>query len=229
MIDIIPVPGCSAPTVCIPAFGFFINQLSMMKYLTIFSPMALIRGNKANRTVPMDTVIPKDKLGHPPAGGLDRFKSGFRIVRPIFTRSKKSLRIGIVIADSRPTERSHNPQRFELGVECRSFLGRTIVRMQHKRLEQTPLGQNSLVNEGGRIAGTFPVKHLPSDDFSAEHIHDHVKVKKHAANGSGQPRNIPRPNLVGTSCTKSLRRSAFSRFLAAAPMVLFIDLVKNSV
>ena len=101
--------------------------------------------------------------------------------------------------------------------------------MQHQRLEDTSFCQNSLVNKTGCIAGTLPIKHLPSDNFPTEHIHNHIKIKEHAVNGSGQPRNIPRPNLVRAGGTKSLGWHAFSRFLTAAPMVLFVGLVKNPV
>jgi hypothetical protein len=229
MIDVIPVPGFSAPAVCISAFSLLINKLPVMKDLTIFAPMALIRGDKSNRTVPMDIVIPINKLGYPLTGVLDRFKSKFRIVRPIFARSKKRFRIRVVIADSRPAERSHNPKRFEFGIERRAFLGRTIVRMKHKRLERTTLCQNSLVNETGRITGTFPVKHLPPNNFSAEHVHNHIKVKEHTPDGTGHPRNIPAPDLVRPGCTKPLRWHVFSRLPATTPMVLLVSFVKDPV
>ncbi len=98
MVDIIPISGCSAPAVTVLTFRLFINHLPLLKNLDVFSPMPLIRGDKTNRTVPMDIVIPLNKLAHPAAGILDFFKSAFRIVRTVFARSKKRFRIGIVIA-----------------------------------------------------------------------------------------------------------------------------------
>ena len=136
MIDVRPVSGYSAPAVFIPAFGFFINYFPVLKNLKIFSPMPLIRGDKPNRTMQMNIVIPENKLIRPTARILDCFKSRSWIARPIFARSKKRFRIGVVVADSRPAERSHDPQRFKFGIERGSLLGRTIVRMQHKRFEE---------------------------------------------------------------------------------------------
>ena len=166
MINVIPVPGFSAPAVCIPAFRFFINYLPLLKYLTIFPLMPLIRGDKSNRTMSMNIVIPQNKLTHPVARLLDRFKSGFGIVRTIFARSKKRFRVGVVVADSRPAERRHDPQQFKFGIKGKAFLRRTIIRMQHQRFEDTSFRQNGLVNKTARVAGAFPIKHLPARQFS---------------------------------------------------------------
>lgn len=162
MINVVPVSGFSAPAVAIPASGLFVNQLPLQKNLTIFSPVPLIRGDKLNRAVPMNLVIPKHKLTHPVTRCLNVFKAGLGIARTIFTRSKKRLRIGVVVADARPAERLCDPQRFKLGIEGKAFLRGSIIRMQHQRLEDAPFSQDNLVNKAGLRCWSFPDQTPPS-------------------------------------------------------------------
>ena len=123
MIDIIPVSGSSAPSVTITGFGFFINLAPALKYLKIFTLVPLTGGDEANRAVSMDLIVPVNKLSHPASSILNAFESVLRVIRSVLTRSKKCLRIRVVIADMWPAERGHDSQGLQFGVKRKALLG----------------------------------------------------------------------------------------------------------
>jgi hypothetical protein len=139
MIDIIPVSGSPAPSVTIKAFGYSIHLAPVLKYLKIFALMPLTGGDKANRAVSMDLIVPAYKLSHPASGTLNAFKSALRVIRPVFTRSEKCLRIRVVIADMRSAERGHDSQGLQFGVKRKALLGYTLSYLLRNPSHRFPL------------------------------------------------------------------------------------------
>jgi hypothetical protein len=93
--------------------------------------MALRRGYKMNRAVPVIMVIPTDKTQNPFAGILNGFEAISRISRTIFARSEQRFRIWIVVAHAGSTVRGNDTQILHFGNQGSAFLCRTVMRGLH--------------------------------------------------------------------------------------------------
>ena len=106
--------------------------------------------------VPVIMIIPADKTQDPFTGILNGCKAISRVIRTIFTCSEQRFRIWIVIAHAGPAVRGNDTQILHLGNQSKALLRRTVIRMQHRWIDQAAFGPYSFLDEDGCIFGVFP-------------------------------------------------------------------------
>jgi hypothetical protein len=72
----------------------------------------------------------------PITGILNGCKAISRVIRTIFTRSEQRFRIWIVIAHAGSAVRGNDTQILHLSNHSKALLRRTVIRMQHRRIDK---------------------------------------------------------------------------------------------
>ena len=100
MVDVIPVPNTTAPTLRMPLSDRMINISTFLENLSVLSIVPLAGRDISDGTMPVFIIIPVDKELHPASGQFKSFKTFGRIVRTILACTKQRFGIRIVIADT---------------------------------------------------------------------------------------------------------------------------------
>jgi hypothetical protein len=89
--------------------------------------MSVDWSNETDGAVKMLVVVPTDEVPHPTLRFFKALEWLFWVERTILERSKERLREGIVIADTRSSERRDDAQTLKRGYHRRALHWRAIV------------------------------------------------------------------------------------------------------
>lgn len=142
--------------------------------------MAVIRSDKADRTVQVHSVVPQDKIINPGLCLLNAFKGFRRVARAVFHGPEKRLGIGVVIADTGPGERCGDAQFVQSRHHGGDFHRTAIVRMQNQSFGQHIVDETGFGKQPGTVLHGLFGKDLGGHDLPAPDINYHVEVIKYA-------------------------------------------------
>ena len=161
----------------------------MLEKVPVLSPMPLGRRHEFESAMPVMIVVPPHKGRHPLSSFLQGVEGPIhRIVRAVLHRLEERLRVGVVVADGRTSERGTNPQFLKHAEHGGSFHRGAIVRMQNDPGRVTSLGlpKHGLFEGVRRMVGGFAGPDLPSDDLPAVEIQKEVEIEKLPLDQRGQ-------------------------------------------
>jgi len=171
--------------------GLLIHHVASGKERRVLPGMPRGRRDKLDATVAMLVVVPAHERQDPRPGGLQRGKPLGRICRPVFTGPEESFRERIVIADSWPTVRGHDPQALQRGAERRPFHWAAVVGMQDQRLQEPSVRHDRPVHDRRGMLAGFLFEDLPADDLATIEIENQIEVEEQAFDRARQPCDIP--------------------------------------
>ena len=105
-----PAADASAPACWIGQAGFLIDLGSLLANGLGGSTVALVGRDEFDAALTVPVVVPVDKGRYPLARLRFAGKWPIGVLGPVFDRSEQGFRVGVVVADARPRERSQHSQ-----------------------------------------------------------------------------------------------------------------------
>jgi hypothetical protein len=153
--------------------------------LGVVAGMTFSGRDEADPAVAVFLVIPADEALHPVPRNRQSGEAIHRVSRHVFAGAKQRLRVGIVVADARPTERGLDIHVAEFFQKRRRLECTAVIGMQHERLLDHMLGQDRTFENALRIVCRLTQKDLPADDLAAEDVDDHHQIVVGSLDRSG--------------------------------------------
>ena len=164
--------------------------------------MALVGRDEFDAAVAVPVVVPVDKSRYPLARLRFAGKRPIGVVGPVFDRSEQGFRVGVVVADARPRERSQHSQFLQPALQRGRSHGIAVIGMEDQwrlvalltakaagaavaLLEAGPLHQIS------RDLRRLHLSHIPGHHLSAPDIDHQVEVQPHTPHRGRQIGEIP--------------------------------------
>ena len=179
-----------------PLTGLFVQLGSLAADRNGLAAMALIGIHEPDAAVAVLVVVPVHECTGPGAGFFHAVEWPPGVVRPVFHGAEQRLRVGVVIADTRPGERPQNAQLLQPGFQGGRSHGIAVVGMEDQRLaapSTDPLPQAGPADEISGDLCVLAIGDIPGHHFAAPDVDHQIEVEPDTTHAGGQVGDVPAP------------------------------------
>lgn len=171
-------------------------------------------------------VVPVNEIGVPRACLFERFEKR-RITHGVFQGLVPRLDMGIVVAAARAGIAPCDLQGVEEDSQGHSAHGVAVIGVDDLG-DDAQIPNDALEQPAGVLVRLVRLDR-PSDNRPVVQVDDGVGVEKQAMDTGSEPRDVPRPHLVGADNLDMVPRGCRRRFLGFLPMPQRTTLAEDAI